>query len=223
MSMDDSRFLVVTSSVINQLENLSRKVLQDSSQVEWISASNAVSIVSFPPVSVNTTDRELESTSEGSCLHRPDMLIVAAVDKARTYTLYHQARLNCQISWPIRLLHWQNGFELNFLRMTQSDWSRILAIKSGLFVSSTSTESSVRRLLVRKVIASWLMCEVRCTPVAPGPLYSRGMCLSYELVKSEFLFNRIQRSVAWISSHWSQPSSPRQAAESNPVLIPTTP
>jgi len=68
MSRDDPRFLVVTGSVTSQLENLSRKVLQDSSQVDWSSATNTVSIVSFPQVSVNTTDRELESSSEGSCL-----------------------------------------------------------------------------------------------------------------------------------------------------------
>ena len=68
MSRYDSCLLVVSGSVTSQLQDFSRQVLEDSSQVDWCARADSVSVVSLAEESMNTTDRELESSSEGSGL-----------------------------------------------------------------------------------------------------------------------------------------------------------
>ena len=64
MSWDDSLFLVVTGSVASQLQDFSRQVFQDGSQVDWSSGSNSRSIVSFSQESVHSADWKLQTSSE---------------------------------------------------------------------------------------------------------------------------------------------------------------
>lgn len=66
VSWNDSRLLVIPSSVSGQLENLSRKVFQDGSKVDWSTSSHSLSVVSLSQKSVNTTDREGETSLRGS-------------------------------------------------------------------------------------------------------------------------------------------------------------
>jgi hypothetical protein len=44
---DDSRLLVVTSSVSGQLEDFSTEVLQDGGEVDWGSSTNSLRVVSL--------------------------------------------------------------------------------------------------------------------------------------------------------------------------------
>ena len=63
MTWDDPGLLVVTGSVSCQLENLSGEVLHDSGQVDWGAGTDTLSIVSFPQEPVDTTNRELETST----------------------------------------------------------------------------------------------------------------------------------------------------------------
>ncbi len=63
MTGDDPGLLVVTGSIACQLKNLSSEVLHDSSQVDWGSSSNPLSIVALSQVTVDTTHRELKSST----------------------------------------------------------------------------------------------------------------------------------------------------------------
>ena len=63
MTGDDSRLLVVTSSVARQLEDLSAEIFKNSSQVDWSTGANALSIVAFAKKTVDTTNWELKPCS----------------------------------------------------------------------------------------------------------------------------------------------------------------
>lgn len=63
VTWDDPCLLVVTGSVSCQLENLSGEVLHDGGQVDWGTGTDTLSIVSFPQEPVDTTNRELESST----------------------------------------------------------------------------------------------------------------------------------------------------------------
>ena len=68
MSWDDSGFLVVTGGVTSQLEDLSSEVLEDGSQVDGSTSTDSLGVVSLAKESVNTTNRELKSSTAGSAL-----------------------------------------------------------------------------------------------------------------------------------------------------------
>ena len=65
---DDSGLLVVTGSIASQLKDLSSQVLHDSSQIDRGTSSNTGSIVSLPQETMDTSNRELESSSGGPAL-----------------------------------------------------------------------------------------------------------------------------------------------------------
>ena len=62
---DDSCLLVVTGSIASQLKDLSSQVLHDSSQIDRGTSSNTGGIVSLPQETMDTSNRELESSSGG--------------------------------------------------------------------------------------------------------------------------------------------------------------
>ena len=68
MSWDDSGLLVVTGGVTSQLEDLSSEVLEDGSQVDRSTSTDSLGVVSLVKESVNTTNRELKSSTAGSAL-----------------------------------------------------------------------------------------------------------------------------------------------------------
>ena len=68
MSWDDSGLLVVTGRVTCQLEDLSSEVLEDGSQVDRSASTDSLGIVSLAKESVNTTNRELKTSTAGSAL-----------------------------------------------------------------------------------------------------------------------------------------------------------
>ena len=68
MSWDDSCLLVVTGSVTSQLQDFSGQVFENSSQVDWSSGADSVSVVSLAKETVDTSNRELKSSSERSGL-----------------------------------------------------------------------------------------------------------------------------------------------------------
>lgn len=68
VTRDDTGLLVVTSSVSGQLENFSCKVFENSSEVDWSTSTNTLSVVSFPQQSVNTTDWESKTSLGGSAM-----------------------------------------------------------------------------------------------------------------------------------------------------------
>ena len=68
MTGDDPALLVVTGSVTRQLEDLSRQVLHNGGGVNWGSGSYALGIVSFPQMTMNSSDGELKSGPAGSGL-----------------------------------------------------------------------------------------------------------------------------------------------------------
>ena len=68
MSWDDSGLLVVTGGVTSQLEDLSSEVLEDGSQVDGSASTDSLRVVSLAKESVNTTNRELKTSTAGSAL-----------------------------------------------------------------------------------------------------------------------------------------------------------
>ena len=66
----DSRFLVVASGVSSQLQDLSCQVFHDGGQVDRSASTNAVGIVAFAKVTVDSADGELQTSSgrAGLCL-----------------------------------------------------------------------------------------------------------------------------------------------------------
>ena len=62
---DNSGLLVVSCSVASQFKDLSCKVFHDSSQVDWGTSSNTLSIVALAEESVDTANWELESCPAG--------------------------------------------------------------------------------------------------------------------------------------------------------------
>jgi hypothetical protein len=68
MTGDDSALLVVSGSISCQLENFSSKVLHNCSEVDWGTSTNTLSIVSLSQKSMDSTNRELKSSSAGSAL-----------------------------------------------------------------------------------------------------------------------------------------------------------
>lgn len=68
MTGDDTRLLVVTSSVSCQLENLSGEVFHDSSQVDGSTSTDTLGVVSLAEEPMDTADRELKPSTVGSRL-----------------------------------------------------------------------------------------------------------------------------------------------------------
>ena len=67
MTRYDSCLLVVSGSVTSKLQDFSGQVLEGSSQINWCARADSVSVMSLAKESMNTTDRELETSSEESC------------------------------------------------------------------------------------------------------------------------------------------------------------
>ena len=65
---DDTGLLVVTGGVTGQLEHLSRQVLQDGGQVDGGTGTNTLGVVALSQETVDTTDGELKSGTDGSGL-----------------------------------------------------------------------------------------------------------------------------------------------------------
>ena len=58
---NDTGLLVVTSGVTSQLEDFSSQVLKDSSEVDWSTSTDTLSVVALSEESVDTTDWESET------------------------------------------------------------------------------------------------------------------------------------------------------------------
>jgi hypothetical protein len=60
MARDNTRLLVIARSIPSQFENLCRKVLQHSREVDRRTSTNTLSIVALLQQTVDTADRELD-------------------------------------------------------------------------------------------------------------------------------------------------------------------
>ena len=65
---DDTGLLVVASGVTGQLEDLSGQVFHDGGQVHGSTGTDTLGVVTLAEQTVDTTDRELESSAAGSGL-----------------------------------------------------------------------------------------------------------------------------------------------------------
>ena len=68
MSWDDSGLLVVSGGVSGQFENFSAEVFEDGGEVDWGTGSDSLGVVALSEHSVDSTDGELEASSDGSRL-----------------------------------------------------------------------------------------------------------------------------------------------------------
>merc|ERR1719433_1960763 len=59
MTGNDTGFLVITSGIACQFQDLSSQIFHDSGQVNWCSSSNTFSIVAFSQKAMNTSNRKL--------------------------------------------------------------------------------------------------------------------------------------------------------------------
>lgn len=66
MTGDNSGFLVVSGSVASQLKNFGSEVLEDSSEVDRSTGTDALSVVTLPQKTVDTTDGERETGLGGT-------------------------------------------------------------------------------------------------------------------------------------------------------------
>ena len=62
MTGNDTGLLVVAGSVASQLKNFGSEILEDSSQVDGSASTNALSVVALPQKTVDTTNRERETS-----------------------------------------------------------------------------------------------------------------------------------------------------------------
>jgi len=68
MAGNDTGLLVVTGSVAGQLENLSRKVFEDGSQIDGSAGTDTLSVVALAKQTVHTTDRESQTGLGGTAI-----------------------------------------------------------------------------------------------------------------------------------------------------------
>ena len=61
MTWDNTGFLVVTSGVTGQLKDFSSEVFKDSSQVNWSTSTDTLSVVALSQETVDTTDWESQT------------------------------------------------------------------------------------------------------------------------------------------------------------------
>jgi hypothetical protein len=61
VTWDNPGLLVVSGSVTSQLKDFSAQVLEDSSQVDWSTGTNSLSVVTLAKMTMDTTNRELKS------------------------------------------------------------------------------------------------------------------------------------------------------------------
>ena len=66
VARDDPGFLVVPGSVPSQLQDLGSEILDHSSEVDRGSTSNPVAVISLSEETMNSSNRELQSSSNGS-------------------------------------------------------------------------------------------------------------------------------------------------------------
>jgi hypothetical protein len=62
VTRDDTRFLVITSSVTGEFEDFGRKIFQHSSEVNWSTGTDTLSIVAFPQQTMNSANWESETS-----------------------------------------------------------------------------------------------------------------------------------------------------------------
>ncbi|KAH3662028.1 hypothetical protein OGAPHI_006209 [Ogataea philodendri] len=62
VSWDNSALLVVSSSVTGQFQNFGSQVFQNSSQVDWGTGTNSLSVVTVSEQSVDSSDWEGQSS-----------------------------------------------------------------------------------------------------------------------------------------------------------------
>jgi len=66
VTWNDTGLLVITGGVSSQLEDFSSEVLKNSSEVDWSTSSDTLSVVSLPQKTVDTTDGESETSLGGT-------------------------------------------------------------------------------------------------------------------------------------------------------------
>lgn len=69
MTRDDTGLLVIASSVTSQLKNFGSEIFEDGSQVDGSTGTDTLSVVALPEETVDTADRERE-TSLGRAANR---------------------------------------------------------------------------------------------------------------------------------------------------------
>ena len=93
---NDPALLVVTGSIACQLEDLSSQVLHDSSKVHGCTSSNALGVVSFPQVTVDTSHGELEASTAAPGL-------ALSLSFSSFATSGHVVRLKFSIEMPAKV------------------------------------------------------------------------------------------------------------------------
>ena len=68
VTRNDSRLLVIAGSVAGQLENFGGQVLHDGGQVDWGAGTDTFSVVALAQQTVDSADRELQTSSAGPAL-----------------------------------------------------------------------------------------------------------------------------------------------------------
>ena len=62
MTRDDTGLLVVTGGVASKFEDFSCKVFENSSEVDWSTSTDTLSVVALSQETVDTTDGECETS-----------------------------------------------------------------------------------------------------------------------------------------------------------------
>ena len=62
MTRNDSRLLVVASSIAGQLQHLSGEVLHDGSQVDWNTGSDMLGVVALAQQTMDSADCNLKTS-----------------------------------------------------------------------------------------------------------------------------------------------------------------
>uniref|UniRef100_A0A2M4C6K5 Putative secreted protein n=1 Tax=Anopheles marajoara TaxID=58244 RepID=A0A2M4C6K5_9DIPT len=68
MTRDDTRLLVVSGGVTGQLEYFSGQVLHDGRQIDGSASTDALGVVALPQQTMDTADRELQTSAVGTGL-----------------------------------------------------------------------------------------------------------------------------------------------------------
>jgi hypothetical protein len=81
MTGNDTSLLVVAGGIASQLEDLSSKVLKDGCEVDWGTGTDTLSVVALAEQTVDTTNRESETSLGGAAILKLDRC--SKVDETR--------------------------------------------------------------------------------------------------------------------------------------------
>lgn len=109
MPGDDAGLLVVTSGIASQLKDFGRKIFEHGSQIDRRTGTDALSIVALPEKTVDTTDREGQTSLGGPTERWTSASEGKEKDQKRKREKRDKARPSCERAGQVRWMRVQEA------------------------------------------------------------------------------------------------------------------